>query len=549
MAKGDLLDNSLFNKALIYKSIKPIRQANEIIERLDYMEIQNKMAKGGVTEFYKQYQDWYKNGVSDKMTIMVSVPNAFSKMSSEDNHVILDVFEKMDESVDGKEKLKELLELADKNGIDVYLEPIPRHNKIKDEAKKKKITREYLISYYEKFGFELLPNGFMVRKHKNNKMEKGGYYKAGGEINPDDKNVKDYFSHGSGNVGGVLVGKRHSEGGIKAVNKSTNQPLEMEGGEVVITRNAVSDNQKREFEGKMMTNREILSKINESGGGVSFADGGDIPESIYTSGKEYKYGGKMMKDHEIVSSCGCNHSMAEGGLVYKKIYNRGGGGYTTIINGMEYSINKQYTKGTWVAQSADGEYYDEANTLADIKFYLEKLKKDSEVGYVDGGETDYHNEIKNHLFPKIEIEIEVEVEPEMDLMPDNEHYITADDLGLSDGMPMLAVGTIVYSSGGNDQWEVVSFSDDGVNLVNKPKSPLQSKMEDKHLTFDELIKYFKDKAISIKNISTERELEPAIALVKNKLPQKSFAVGGFIDGDEDEDAKIMQSQFGKSNFK
>ena len=167
----------------------------------------------------------------------------------------------------------------------------------------------------------------------------------------------------------------------------------------------------------------------------------------------------------------------------------------------------------------------------------------------EGGETDYHTEIKNNLFPKVQVEVDIDVEPEMDLMPIHEHYITADDLGLSEGMPMLAVGTIVYSSGGNDQWEVVSFSDDGLNLVNKPKSPLQSKMEDKHLTFEELIKYFKDKAISIKNISTERELEPAVALVKNKLPQKSFAVGGFIDGDEDEDAKIMQSQFGKSNFK
>jgi hypothetical protein len=639
MAKGDLLDNSLFNKALIYKSIKPIRQANEIIERLDYMEIQNKMAKGGVTEFYKQYQDWYKNGVSDKMTIMVSVPNAFSKMSSEDNHVILDVFEKRDESVDGKEKLKELLELADKNGIDVYLEPIPRHNKIKDEAKKEKITREYLISYYEKFGFELLPNGFMVRKHKNNKMEKGGYYKAGGEINPDDKNVKDYFSHGSGNVGGVLVGKRHSEGGIKAVNKSTNQPLEMEGGEVVITRNAVSDNQKREFEGKMMTNREILSKINESGGGVSFADGGDIPESIYTSGKEYKYGGKMMKDHEIVSSCGCKHSMAEGGMIkpekpiekmtklevmnfihkieptkffyprdtisarkiaerkyqeYLSNKNMAEGGITGDLhsltnqllaqkieifikkvqpikfyyidedsNSLIIGLDENYTTGMaeklHKEATSSAEFFDadsvnmEYNQNTGQAQYSIKLKKVAKFGkggkMAEGGETDYQTELKNHLFPKIEVEVEIEIEPVMEEMMVNEHYITADDLGLSDGMPMLAVGTIVYSSGGNDQWEVVSFSDDGVNLVNKPKSPLQSKMEDKHLTFDELIKYFKDKAISIKNISTERELEPAIALVKNKLPQKSFAVGGFIDGDEDEDAKIMQSQFGKSNFK
>ena len=504
MAKGDLLDNSLFNKALIYKSIKPIRQANEIIERLDYMEIQNKMAKGGVTEFYKQYQDWYKNGVSDKMTIMVSVPNAFSKMSSEDNHVILDVFEKRDESVDGKEKLKELLELADNNGIDVYLEPIPRHNKIKDEAKKQKITRKYLISYYEKFGFELLPNGFMVRKHKNNKMEKGGYYKAGGEINPDDKNVKDYFSHGSGNVGGVLVGKRHSEGGIKAVNKSTNQPLEMEGGEVVITRNAVSDNQKREFEGKMMTNREILSKINESGGGVSFDKGGEVEKHFPNA--------KWIEDKKS---------------------------YLVKVN-----PNK---KDRWEKPESIVEFEKKSNRRYDTNWDDEGNVYLYENKYLDGGETDYQTQLKNHLFPKVEVE--VEVEPEMELMPTHEHYITADDLGLSDGMPMLAVGTIVYSSGGNDQWEVVSFSDDGVNLVNKPKSPLQSKMEDKHLTFDELIKYFKDKAISIKNISTERELEPAIALVRHKIPQKSYAMGGFIDGDEDEDAKIMQSQFGKSNFR
>jgi hypothetical protein len=52
----------------------------------------------------------------------------------------------------------------------------------------------------------------------------------------------------------------------------------MEGGEVVITRDAVSDSTKREFEGKYMTNREILSSINVSGGGVAFAEGGETPE-------------------------------------------------------------------------------------------------------------------------------------------------------------------------------------------------------------------------------------------------------------------------------
>jgi predicted ABC-type ATPase len=251
IAQSDLQDKSVFNKALIYKSIGPLRQANETINKIKSMERQNKMEGGGILftinddkiddllnrsnlnyqfmdddgylisekdfekfqemisdkgydynnvmvtdynyalggklknsqNFFSEYQDWYKNGVSDKMTIMISIPNAFSKMSSGDNDVILDVFEKTDESVNGKEKLKELLQLADKNKIDIYLEPIPRYNKIKDEAKKKKITREYLISYYKKFDFELLPNGFMVRKHKNIKMEKANYMKAGGNLN------------------------------------------------------------------------------------------------------------------------------------------------------------------------------------------------------------------------------------------------------------------------------------------------------------------------------------------------------------------------------
>jgi hypothetical protein len=106
-----------------------------------------------------------------------------------------------------------------------------------------------------------------------------------------------------GKAGGYLVGRRHSNGGIKAINKATGQPLEMEGGEVVITRNAVSDDTRREFEGEMLTNREILSKINESGGGVSFEDGGEV----MACGNQYNYGGTLMSDHDIL------HEMAVGG--------------------------------------------------------------------------------------------------------------------------------------------------------------------------------------------------------------------------------------------
>jgi hypothetical protein len=126
--------------------------------------------------------------------------------------------------------------------------------------------------------------------------------KKGGEIDPDNKVVKEYMTHKSGSAGGLLVGKRHSEGGIKAINKSTDQMLEMEGGEVVITRDAVSDPTLREFDGKQMTNREILSQINQSGGGVAFANGGETEDyKCMCTGKEYKYGGKTMKDYDIAN--------------------------------------------------------------------------------------------------------------------------------------------------------------------------------------------------------------------------------------------------------
>jgi hypothetical protein len=138
--------------------------------------------------------------------------------------------------------------------------------------------------------------------------------------------------HNKGSMSGYLVGKTHAEGGIKAINKSTGQPLEMQGGEVVITAPAVSDQTKRKFEGKMMTNREILSAINEKGGGVSFAQGGELPSEMQFNGTSYNYGGKMLSDHDIayeLSQCGCEHEMKKGGgvrtskvVTYKDKYNR-----------------------------------------------------------------------------------------------------------------------------------------------------------------------------------------------------------------------------------
>lgn len=113
-------------------------------------------------------------------------------------------------------------------------------------------------------------------------------------------------------VGGYFVGKTHSKGGIKMINKSNGQPLEVQGSEVIITAPAVADQTKNEFNGKMMTNREILSQINVNGGGVAFAeDGMEIPKSVKRTGASYNYGGKTMTDHEIYKHITGGH-LAEG---------------------------------------------------------------------------------------------------------------------------------------------------------------------------------------------------------------------------------------------
>lgn len=138
-------------------------------------------------------------------------------------------------------------------------------------------------------------------------MKKDKFTESKAENNPTGgvlvgKRQGQTIIHNKGTLSGYLVGKTHAEGGIKAINKSTGQPLEMQGGEVVITAPAVSDQTKHDFDGEMLTNRQILSKINEKGGGVAFAqDGMEIPKNIKHTGASYNFGGKTMTDYEIIT--------------------------------------------------------------------------------------------------------------------------------------------------------------------------------------------------------------------------------------------------------
>ena len=150
-----------------------------------------------------------------------------------------------------------------------------------------------------------------------NKFAEGGTVKGDGKHTNDAKK------------GGFFDGRSHAEGGIKAVNKDTGQMLEVEGNEVIINKRSVADDTKREFEGKMMTNREILSTINEMGGGVSFKEGGEINEkSCKCMGKKYKFGGNLISDYDIVKELTTSYN----DVIKKPISNS--------INYVENLINK-----------------------------------------------------------------------------------------------------------------------------------------------------------------------------------------------------------------
>jgi len=134
------------------------------------------MENGGSTsspnsEFMKWFVDWSKS-VNKYVYVSITKPNEFSSPIKDGNDkiVILDVIEKKGDT-DAKKYMNEILKKADEFGVSIYLQPIPRTNNLKSQEHKNKITEDYLIKYYEKFGFENTDGGFMVRAPK---MADGG---------------------------------------------------------------------------------------------------------------------------------------------------------------------------------------------------------------------------------------------------------------------------------------------------------------------------------------------------------------------------------------
>lgn len=102
-----------------------------------------------VKNFMEWFVGWYKP-LSSKMDISVSMFHEVSPTNKQ-GIVWLENFNKKDNSKDAKVYMQEIVNKADEFGITMYLEPIPLYTE--EKWKKNKITKEYLVNYYSKFGF------------------------------------------------------------------------------------------------------------------------------------------------------------------------------------------------------------------------------------------------------------------------------------------------------------------------------------------------------------------------------------------------------------
>jgi hypothetical protein len=87
-----------------------------------------------------------------------------------------------------------------------------------------------------------------------------------------------------GKRGGWLVGKSHREGGIKAIVVDTGKPIELEGEEVIITKEAAKKHWK------------ALSEINQDGGGVPIAPPNNIGWK-HKAAKKLLFGGNIGSEY------------------------------------------------------------------------------------------------------------------------------------------------------------------------------------------------------------------------------------------------------------
>jgi hypothetical protein len=239
-----------------------------------------------------------------------------------------------------------------------------------------------MIDYYDKLKNMEVSNKISSIKQK---YAIGGTVKANGKTT---NNAKD---------GGFFEGKSHAEGGIKAVNVDTKQPIEVEGNEVIINKRSVADDTLHNFNGKKMTNRQILSEINQAGGGVAFKDGGKT--DCGCNDNEYEDGGNTTIVDEVGSMSFRNQYDDYEMIVLSKELEKDGGRIIKdrfLVSARNIDEAKQIATDLW-----ENQYSDETD-LSIVKVMSESLYRLKYMdNFADGGEmNDRYSHLSSDVYEK-----------------------------------------------------------------------------------------------------------------------------------------------------
>ncbi len=111
-------------------------------------------------------------------------------------------------------------------------------------------------------------------------------------------------STNNGKPGGMLDGKRHTEGGMPAVvTNDGNRPVELETDEAILNAKSMGMDEKIVCEG---TPKGVASAVNELGGGVSFANDGNC-KVVKEEGGEISGSRQEAVSSVPPKPCGCKH--------------------------------------------------------------------------------------------------------------------------------------------------------------------------------------------------------------------------------------------------
>lgn len=103
------------------------------------------------------------------------------------------------------------------------------------------------------------------------------YRKSGRPVTKEKKEKGGIIETSNGKNGGIVKGKPHTEGGVMAIVVTDNdRPVELQGHEAIIVREAMQSDKLYDFEGEKLTAKEIASRLNVEHGGVELMGSGGV---------------------------------------------------------------------------------------------------------------------------------------------------------------------------------------------------------------------------------------------------------------------------------